>query len=358
MSSVEPKVIVRQNGHFMTITINRPKVINSLDLETVQLLNNALNLSETLDEVRVLVLDGAGDRGFCAGGDMKAVYQAVKDHDVDQGMAFFKAEYALDFRLHRFPKPVIVLANGIVMGGGLGLAAAAHICVATETTRMAMPETRIGFFPDVGASGWMFRKCPQGYPEFLSLTGYEIKGLESVRAGLAAHLLEQQKLPDLFNTIEKKAKDLSQNKEEALEQLRLLVRDMASGTVPQNPEMDEWVACFFGGKTSVAQILKDLSEKKSQKKQRKGVFQRLSELSPTSLVFALDLLRFNENRSLKEVFQTDVHAARFIITQPDFAEGVRARLVDKDNLPKWQPDTIEKAEELNKAINEEVFLTI
>ena len=156
MASLEPKVIVQQNPHFMRIIINRPKVINSLDLETIQLLDDALNHAENHEEIRVIVLEGAGDRGFCAGGDMKAIYQAVKDNDVERGMRFFQQEYALDYRLHMFPKPVIVLAKGIVMGGGLGLAAAAPICVATETTRMAMPETRIGFFPDVGASGWMF----------------------------------------------------------------------------------------------------------------------------------------------------------------------------------------------------------
>ena len=123
-----------------------------------------------------MVICGAGDRGFCAGGDLKELTRAVQAGAVHLADQFFREEYALDLMIHQCPKPVVVLAHGITMGGGLGLAAGADLVVATEATRMAMPETRIGFFPDVGGTGWLFTKCPPGYPEYLALTGYELAG--------------------------------------------------------------------------------------------------------------------------------------------------------------------------------------
>ena len=110
---------------------------------------------------------------------------------------FFQEEYALDLAIHEFPKPVVVLADGVTMGGGLGLAAGADLVIATERTRIALPETRIGFFPDVGATGWLFTKCPPGYPEFLALTGYEIQGAECLRLGLATDFTQSSRLPQL-----------------------------------------------------------------------------------------------------------------------------------------------------------------
>ena len=133
-----------------------------------------------------MVICGAGDRGFCAGGDLKELTRAVQAGAVHLADQFFHDEYALDLMLHQCPKPVVVLAHGITMGGGLGLAAGADIVVATETTRMAMPETRIGFFPDVGGTGWLFTKCPPGYPEYLALTGYEL-GRGRMRPAGAGH---------------------------------------------------------------------------------------------------------------------------------------------------------------------------
>ena len=146
--------------------------------------------------------------------------QSVRESPIEKALEFLVDEYALDLIIHRFPKPVVVIADGITMGGGLGLSAGADIVLATERTSTAMPETRIGFFPDVGATGWMFDKCPPGYPEYLGLTGYEMIGAEAVRVGLATHLMPSERLPELIDHLEKYGADLPQSRTRAAQSCR------------------------------------------------------------------------------------------------------------------------------------------
>ena len=186
----EPPVLVERHPGLMGLVLNRPRVLNTLNREMIRLLTLGLEAALVASDVKLVVISGAGERGFCAGGDLKELTRAVQAGEVHLADQFFQEEYALDLMLHQCPKPVVVLAPGITMGGGLGLAAGADLVVATETTRMAMPETRIGFFPDVGGTGWLFTKCPPGYPEYLALTGYELEGAECVRLGLATHLVD------------------------------------------------------------------------------------------------------------------------------------------------------------------------
>ena len=184
-----PVLVIRHPG-LMGLVLNRPRVLNTLNREMIRLLTLGLEEALVASDVKLVVISGAGERGFCAGGDLKELTRAVQAGEVHLADQFFREEYALDLMIHQCPKPVVVLARGITMGGGLGLAAGADLVVATETTRMAMPETRIGFFPDVGGTGWLFTKCPRGYPEYLALTGYELEGAECVRLGLATHLVD------------------------------------------------------------------------------------------------------------------------------------------------------------------------
>jgi enoyl-CoA hydratase/carnithine racemase len=255
-------------------------------------------------------------------------------------------EYDLCMRLHRFPKPVIVLADGITMGAGLGLAAAADLRVATERTRMAMPETRIGFFPDVGATGWMFSKCPAGYPEYLGLTGYEMVGAEAVRVGLASHLIKSERLPELVGELERYSSSLAGLRPQGAEQIAAAFDHLFEKDIPAKPDMDEWVADYFSGKSSMSEIMESLRQCSIQMQLCDGVFERLSERSPTAVVMTLQLLRHNEGRPLEEVFQTDLKAAGFLLAHPDYLEGVRARLLEKDDNPQWQPATIEEVGKL------------
>jgi enoyl-CoA hydratase/carnithine racemase len=297
---------------------------------------------ESDERFQFILLYGAGERGFCAGGDIKALAEALQQNVSISADHILGEEYDLCLRLHRFPKPVIALADGITMGAGLGLAAAADIVVATERTRMAMPETRIGFFPDVGATGWMFTKCPRGYPEYLGLTGYEMVGAESLRLGLATHLLKSERMSELIAALERHSASLSDSRAQAAEDLLTEIDHFFDKDTLAKPEMDEWVATYFSGKNSMVDIMASLRQCTIQINLCDGVFNRLAERSPTAVVLTLQLLRHNEGRPIEEVFRADLKAATFILAHPDYVEGVRARLVDKDDNPQWQPKTIEE----------------
>jgi len=345
MDPAEPSVLVQGHPHFRGLVLNRPRGLNTLTREMVGLLKSALEEARAAPEVRLVLLWGAGDKGFCAGGDLKGLARTVREGDIDEVARFFKEEYALDLMLHEFPKPVVALVDGITMGGGLGLAAGAGLIVATERTRMAMPETRIGFFPDVGATGWLFNRCPPGYPEFLALTGYELLGGECVRIGLATHLVKSARLGELRAWLEKSAAGLSPEKEEALKELQSRIKPLAEAPPSPQPEMDAWVAEHFAGQASLAEITASLARCRVGLKFCADVFQRLSERSPTALSLTLRMLRANEGRPLVEVFAREARAARFMVAHPDYLEGIRARIIDKDDRPRWQPATLEAVQE-------------
>jgi enoyl-CoA hydratase len=337
----ESEVLIRRQQGMMSIILNRPRVLNSLNLEMIRSIQKALDEIEADERYRFVLFYGAGERGFCAGGDVKALARAIQQKSALGADLILEQEYDMLLRLHRFLKPVIVLADGITMGAGLGIAASADMAVATERTRMAMPETRIGFFPDVGSTGWMFAKCPAGYPEYLGLTGYEMNGAETVRVGFATHLSQWDRLPELINILEGYETNLPSSRKQAAKQLASSLDPFFKKNIIDNIDMDEWVATYFEGKSSLVEIIESLRQCTIQTRLCDQVFDRLAERSPTALVVTLKLLRHNEHLPLEEVFQAELAAARFILNHPDYVEGVRARLVDKDDTPRWQPETIE-----------------
>jgi enoyl-CoA hydratase len=336
----ESPVLVRRLSGLMALTLNRPRVINTLNREMIHLLRRAFDEGMRDNRVRLMLIDGTGERGFCAGGDLKELTQAVTDGAVHLADQFFREEYDLDLLIHDAPKPIVVVAHGITMGGGLGLAAGADIVVATETTRMAMPETRIGFFPDVGATGWLFTKCPPGYAEYLTLTGYELMGAECVRLGLATHLVPEARLPELRQALENCAKKLPGTRPQAAEILHQVLAPFAWQDIPPEPEMDAWVREHFAAKPSLQEIVAALQPCSRELKLCEDAHRRLAERSPTALAVTLQLLRANAGRPLPEVFQREALAAHFLITHPDYLEGIRARILDKDDEPRWQPPSI------------------
>jgi enoyl-CoA hydratase len=333
-------VLLNQYSGLMTLTLNRPRVLNTLNLDMIRGLRRGLESALADDHICLVLISGAGERGFCAGGDLKELTRAVTDGAIDRADQFFREEYALDLKIHQFPKPVVVLVHGITMGGGLGLAAGADLAVATEATRMAMPETRIGFFPDVGATGWLFAKCPPGYPEYLTLTGYELAGPECVRLGLATHLVPSARLPELRRALESCAAQLPTPKPDAVKALRQVLTPFVLRDIPAKPELDAWVREHFAGKNSLKEILAALNQCGLESQRCEDVFCRLGERSPTALAVTLQLLRANAGRPLPEVFAREALAARFMITHPDYLEGIRARIIDKDDQPRWQPATL------------------
>lgn len=342
-NSMPPVVRVVRTRAALHLILNRPEAINSLTLEMLQIIASEIEKAGSDDAVKIVILSGAGAKGFCAGGDIKMMAQAVTGNDIGPVMRFLKVENDLDLFIHRFHKPVVVFAHGITMGGGLGLAAGADIVAANETTRMAMPETRIGFFPDVGATGWLFKKCGRGYPEYLGLTGYELLGGECVRVGLADCLIPAVNFDKALNTVIECSPELPDDRKAAASALRGVLGSFIQPDIPVNVDMDRWVEMYFAGKTSVLELLKDLKACSIQNELCEGVFARLSERSPLAVVTTLQCFRQNEYRDLAEVYENDLSVARFLMTGHDFREGVRARLIDKDDRPHWNPESFEQA---------------
>jgi enoyl-CoA hydratase/carnithine racemase len=337
----ELEVLVERDRH-MVITLNRPGTINALTTEMIRSIRQALEEALAEDRFRFILIQGAGGRGFCAGGDVKRLAKAVRENDFGPAEQFFREEYSLDLLIHRYPKPVIVIADGITMGGGLGLCAGADIVVATEQSLIAMPETGIGFFPDVGATGWMFLKCPKGYPEYLGLTGYELEGPECVRIGLANGLTKRARLQEMRKALVNYPGRLSSDRAAAAQDLKTYLTPFFEKEIPSSPETDAWVEGHFSGKVTMQEIMTSLSQCSSRDLRCGDSYRRLLECSPTSLVFTLGLLKRNKGRPLEEVFATEEKAAGFMIRHPDYFEGIRARLLEKDERPEWRPPTLEE----------------
>jgi enoyl-CoA hydratase/carnithine racemase len=209
---------------------------------------------------------------------------------------------------------------------------------------MAMPETKIGFFPDVGATGWMFTKCPKGYPEYLGLTGYDMSGVECVRLGLATHFMSSKNIPELIETLENFDAGEKLNKDILRKEIIGKISKFIDFNIPTNKDMDEWVAKYFAGKADLKDILASLTKCGGHQKLCDGVFASIAERSPTALVLTLKLLRHNEGRQLPEVFAADLKAAIFLTKYHDYIEGVRARLVNRDDKPRWRPDKIDQVD--------------
>lgn len=341
-----PTVLVRRTKAALHLILNRPETINSLTLEMLQIIAGEIARAASEKTVKLVIFSGSGTKGFCAGGDIKIMAKAVTGNDIEPVMSFLKVENKLDLAIHNFHKPVVVFAHGVTMGGGLGLSAGADIVAANETTRMAMPETRIGFFPDVGATGWLFKKCGKGYPEFLGLTGYELLGPECVRIGLANCLIPSTRFDEALDVIIERSSELSSDRKAAAAVMMGILRPFMQQDIPAKKEMDRWIETYFAGKTSVIDLLKNLKTCSDQSELCEGIFARLSERSPLAVVTTLQCLRRDEHKSLDEVYESDLTVARFLMTQHDFREGVRARLIDKDDQPHWDPESFEEANQI------------
>jgi Enoyl-CoA hydratase/carnithine racemase len=338
------QVILRRSKSMISIILNRPEAINSLSEEMIDIINDYLQIAVADDQCKYILFYGNGSKGFCAGGDVKELARLGKQKENDKVDTFFQKEYALDLLIHTLSKPVIVIADGVTMGGGLGISAGAAISIATERTHMAMPETRIGFFPDVGSTGWMFTKCPKGYPEYLGLTGYYMEGIECVRLGFATHFMNSSKIGQLITELEQYQPEGVLSKKALQQKIIEKISKYLDFNIPVNRDMDNWVATYFAGKSDLSEILESLSNCILQKNLCKDVFTSIAERSPTALVLTLKLLRHNEGRPLAEVFDAELKAALYISRHPDYIEGVRARLIDHDDKPRWKPDKISKVD--------------
>ncbi len=278
-------------------------------------------------DIETIVLDGAGDRGLCAGGDVRGLYDQIVGGDVADTATFFRAEYALNAAINEYPKSVVVFADGITMGGGIGLAGHAAVRIVTERSKLAMPETRIGFTPDVGGT-WLLGRAPGRTGEYLGLTGGTMDAADAIYAGFADHLVPSERLDDLRDALVTRADPQTPT------EIVLLFDETAGPSRLEGAR--EWIDDAFAADT-VAEIVERLRARPEP--EASATADTLDQLSPTGLAVTLAAVR--RARTLP-----DLRAALaqeyglvmwFATTQPDLVEGIRAQLVDKDRSPRWSP---------------------
>lgn len=318
-------VLVETDGHAAHVVLNRPRAINALTHEMVQLVTAALDDCARDDAVRTVVLRGAGERGLCAGGDVVAMTEDAKVGGT-AAAAFWADEYRLNALIADYPKPYVAIMDGIVLGGGIGLSAHAGQRVVTERSSIGMPETGIGFLPDVGGT-WLLSRAPGETGTHLGLTGSSIGAGDAIATGFADHYLPSERLPDLYAALAVRDADevLAEFEEPA----------PASPLLEARTWLDEAYA-----DNDVATILDRLRATGIEAATRAA--DTIEAKSPTSVRVTLRALREAADLpDLRAALDLEYRIAVHLhASASDFVEGVRAQLVDKDRNPQWSPATI------------------
>jgi len=320
-----PDIRFAVEGGIAFVTLTRPKALNALTLSMIQVLSPQLAAWADDPAIRCVVIEGEGERAFCAGGDVRAVYDSVKTAPSDMHRVFFFEEYRLNRLIHRFPKPYVALLDGITMGGGLGLSRHGSHRIATERTMAAMPETGIGLFPDVGAT-WFLPRCPGKIGTYLALTGARLKAADTLFAGFATHYAPSEALDGFKKALIGGAEV-----------------DAAAKAIATDPgpaplaSVQTVIDRCFAGKT-VEAILTALEADGSDWALETA--KTLRGKSPTSLKVTLEQLRRGAGLSIEEALILEFRMTQAFMAGHEFFEGIRAVLVDKDHAPKWRPATL------------------
>jgi enoyl-CoA hydratase len=318
-----PELYVHRMGAVGHLTLNRPAALGALTLGMVRQMTLALQEWRSDDAVEVILIDHAGDRGFCAGGDIRALYDSVNG-DGEMALAFFREEYQLDHLLFEYPKPTCVIMDGVVMGGGSGIALPCRHRIATERTAFAMPETGIGLFPDVGG-GWYLPRLPGKAGLWLALTGSRLRAPDCMHLGLATTYVPADQLQQLKANIIATPGDL----------VRILADHAADPGPPPYAALADQIDRTFDA-DRLEDIITNLAAEGST------WAQTIAARSPTLLKVALRQLH---DGALMPDFAShmamEFRIASRVIMAPDFNEGVRAVIIDKDGAPRWNPATLD-----------------
>ncbi|XP_054492199.2 3-hydroxyisobutyryl-CoA hydrolase, mitochondrial isoform X1 [Agelaius phoeniceus] len=330
------EVLLEKKGGAGIITLNRPKALNALNLPMIQKIYPQIKTWEQDPETFLIIIKGTGGKAFCAGGDIRAITEAGKVGD-KLIQDFFIGEYRLNNAIGTCKKPYVALIDGITMGGGVGVSVHGDFRVATEKTVFAMPETAIGLFPDVGGGYFLPRLSGKiGY--YLALTGCRLKGRDVLKAGIATHFVESEKLPAL-------EKDLIALKSPSKEKIADLLNSYhMKCTIDQEKEFSldehmEKINSLFSA-NSMEEIVKKLKQDGSPFAMKQ--LETINKMSPTSLKLTLRQLREGASMSLQEVLRMEYRLSQACMKGHDFYEGVRAVLIDKDQSPKWKPAALEE----------------
>ena len=338
MTEVTSETLIDVVAGLGRIVLNRPRVLNALSASQYDDLTRSLTQWEADPAVTVVLLEGAGERAFCAGGDIRMVWDAAQRDDHAFNRAIFRTEYRLNRRIQRYPKPYVSILDGIVMGGGAGISVNGRYRIATEATRFAMPETGIGFFPDVGATQFLGR-CPGHLGVYLGLTGAQIGAADALGAGIATHFVRREDLDGLRQDIARSARSADPRGALA-EILAHWHRDPGQGPLSQHGEAIE--RCFAPAR--VADVVDALRREDSQ--WAWDTLWDMSARSPFSLMVANRQLRGGREMSFDEAIAREFRLACRFIHGHDFLEGIRAQVVDKDRRPNWSPANLSEVDEL------------
>lgn len=322
------EVLFRTEGKAGIVSLNKPSTIHALTLEMVHAMTSQLQQWASDPAIAAVLVEHGEGRGFCSGGDIAFLRNSALNDGGVSGRKFFHDEYQLNHLMFTYAKPIVVFMDGITMGGGVGISQPAPFRVATENTRLAMPETGIGLFPDVGG-GWYLSRLPGGVGKYLALTGGRIDGADCVAVGLATHYLPSESLADAKSRIAAAPDSIS----DILDSLA--VSPPASKLAAAMPDIER----LFAGDT-VEAILAALEADGSEWAAKE--LTTLRTKSPQTCKVALRQLREGgKARSFADNMLMEYRIGSRVLVLPDFAEGVRAVIVDKDNAPKWTPSTPE-----------------
>lgn len=335
--SIQTGEIPCRSGTLGVITLNSPDTLNALSPELIRSLQTQLDVWAGDDNVCLVLVTANGDRAFCAGANLRELYGALGENSgVDPVNELFAPEYRVDYTLHTFPKPVITLAHGITLGGGMGLLQASRYRLITPDTVMAMPEAAIGLFPDAGAS-WFLNRLPGSIGLFMGLTGARLNASDAMRVGLADLVIERRQQDELINRIT----DQYWTGEIAADDNRLFrLLDQTEEAAPSHlPDSElaryEQDIARLCRRDELPRVLDRLLQSPPGNDWWNACIDRLRNACPVSLLLLERQLSHGLQMSLKDIFRMELAMAARCVTLPDLREGIRARMIDRDHSPSW-----------------------
>ena len=327
------EILFDRAGSWGLVTLNRPEALNALTPDMVRRFRAALVDWERDPGVRAVLVRGAGEKAFCAGGDIRRLHDEAKT-DPAGASEFFRDEYRLNAALHHFTKPYVAVIDGIVMGGGVGVSVHGDFRVAGDRTLFAMPETGIGLFPDVGG-GYFMPRLKDGVGLYFALTGARAKAADCMAARIATHYTPTERIPALVDAL-LGLDDFGGNAHASIE----AVLDSYAGdpgTAQINTDRDE-IRAIFASRASVDDVIAAARLRGSAFGEE--VVKNLRRMSPTSLKLTFEQMRRGHDMDFDHVMKMEFRIVRRVMEGRDFFEGVRATIIDKDKNPKWSPDAL------------------
>lgn len=336
-SPVDTNVLATVRNHVGHLTLNRPAGLNALTLPMVRQLHQQLDAWAIDPLVHAVVLRGEGPKGFCAGGDIRSLYDSYKAGD-SLHRDFFVEEYALDLCIHHYRKPIVALMDGFTLGGGMGLAQGAELRVVTERSRLAMPETGIGYFPDVGGSYFLSRIAGE-LGTYLGVSGVQIQAADALYCGLADWFVDSSRLATLDERL-----DALKWSEQPLKDLQGVLAKLGTQALDNPPlaALRPAIDHFFA-LPDVGSIMEQLRAVTVADTHAWAVSTAdlLATRSPLAMAVTLEMLRRGRHLSLEDCFAMELHLDQQWFDRGDLIEGVRALIIDKDKQPRWNPATVD-----------------